>query len=60
MDKLKKKILKAIANHSIFSYQEIEKGYNIAKSFDILIEAMESAPKLNISLEMAIMSSSVK
>ncbi len=57
MDKLEKKILKIIANHSIYSYDEIETGYKIAKSFDILIEAIESAPKLNISLEMAIMSS---
>ncbi len=56
MDKLEKKLLKTIANHSIYSYDEIEAGHKIAKSFDVLIEAVESAIRLNITLDRALRS----
>lgn len=57
--KLEKKILKIIARHSTYSISEIKRGYKNAKSIDILMEAVERAPGLNISLDMAIMSSPI-
>jgi len=57
METLEDKILKTIAKHSIYSIEEIKRGYKTGKSIDVLIEAIEQAPKLNISLDMAIMSS---
>ena len=59
MSKLEKRLLKIIANHSIYSYRKIKGGYEISKSFDILIEAIESAPRFNITLDMAIIQSPI-
>ncbi len=51
MTNIEKKILKVIAIYSMYSIAEIERGYEIVKSIDILLEALEGAPENNMSLE---------
>ena len=51
MNNIEKKILKVIASCSIYSIAEIEKGYEIVESIDILLEGIEGAPENNMSLD---------
>ena len=43
-------ILEIISKHSMFSYDEIEFGYGVVKSYDKLIDATIEAPRLGVSL----------
>ena len=43
-------ILRTISKHSIFSFEDIKECYDVVRSYDIIVDAIEFAPMFGVSL----------